>query len=57
MGGDLDKLLDFSFSVDDWMVYIKRFIDILNNFFSKLGIKLFEDTTSAVAPENTTAGE
>lgn len=48
---DLDKLLDFSFSVDDWMVYIQRFIDIINDFFTKLGIKLFEDNTTAPSEE------
>lgn len=45
-------IIDFSFSIDDWMELFRRFIDIIVNFFDRLGIKLFEDET--VAPEEET---
>jgi len=36
--------LDFSLSAEDWLGYFRTFIDILVEFFSYLGIKLFTDS-------------
>lgn len=43
--------IDFSWSIDQWMQVIHDFIQILSDFFAKLGIKLFEDDA---APEEET---
>ncbi len=46
-------IIDFSLSIEDWMAMFERLIDIVSNFFEKLGIKLFADE-STTAPEETT---
>ena len=40
-GNDLN--IDFSWSIQDWIAFIKEFIDVLVDFFGSIGIKLFED--------------
>lgn len=47
-------ILDFSMSIDDWMALFQQFIDIIVNFFDKIGIKIFADEETTVAPEETT---
>lgn len=48
-------VIDFSWSIEDWMDVIRRFIAIIKNFFAEIGITLFpEDETVA---EETTVGE
>lgn len=47
-------IIDFSFSIEDWMELFQRLIDILTNFFDKLGIKLFADEEDVTAPEEET---
>ena len=47
-------IIDFSWSIDDWMAIIKEFIDTIVNFFDKIGIKLFADEEKANAPEDVT---
>lgn len=47
-------IIDFSWSIDDWMAIIKEFVDTIVNFFDKLGIKLFADEETATAPEEDT---
>lgn len=41
-------IIDFSWSIEDWMALIQEFIDTIVNFFKKIGIDLFteEETTS-----------
>ena len=45
--------IDFTFSIQDWMDLFEKFFSIFENFFSRLGIKLFADeeesTTEAQA--------
>ncbi|MBR3598040.1 MAG: hypothetical protein IKL47_13825 [Clostridia bacterium] len=48
-------IIDFSFSIDDWMALFQRLIDIIVNFFDKLGIKLFADEETTAPEEETTA--
>lgn len=48
-------VIDFSFSIEDWMALFQQFIDIITNFFDKLGIKLFADEETTVPEEDTTA--
>lgn len=47
-------VIDFSFSIEDWMEIFQRFIDIITNFFDKLGIKLFADEETTAPEEETT---
>lgn len=47
-------VLDFSMSIEDWMALFQQLIDILVNFFDKIGIKLFADEESTNAPEEET---
>lgn len=37
-------VIDFSWSIQDWMDVIKRFIAIIQNFFKEIGIELFPET-------------
>ncbi len=45
--------VDFTFSIQDWLDLFKKFFSIIENFFRRLGIKLFADedetTTEAQA--------
>ncbi len=44
--------IDFTFSVQDWIDQFKKLLGIFENFFRRLGIKLFadeEETTAAQA--------
>ena len=41
-------LVDFSLSAEDWLGYIKQFLEMVIDFFKYLGINLFNDS------ENTT---
>ncbi len=47
-------IIDFSFSIEDWMAIFQRFIDIIVNFFDKLGIKLFAEEETTAPEEETT---
>jgi hypothetical protein len=42
--------IDFTFSIQDWMEQFEKLFSIIENFFSRLGIKLFADE------EETTTG-
>ncbi len=44
--------IDFTFSIQDWMDLFNKFFSIIENFFSRLGIKLFADEE-----ESTTAAQ
>ena len=46
--------IDFSWSIDQWMQVIQDFIQILSDFFAKLGITLFEEDAAPEAPEEET---
>ena len=44
--------IDFSWSIDDWIALIKEFLQVVQEFFSHIGIDLFssegeEETTTA----------
>lgn len=45
--------IDFTFSIQDWLEQFKKLLGIFENFFRRLGIKLFADeeetTTEAQA--------
>ena len=45
--------IDFTFSIQDWLDLFTKFFSIIENFFRRLGIKLFADeeetTTEAQA--------
>ena len=43
--------IDFSFSIDDWMEIIKRFIDIVVGFFDHLGITIFAESEATADGE------
>ncbi len=47
-------IIDFSFSIEDWLDLFKQLIDIFVNFFNKLGFKLFADEEATTAPEEET---
>lgn len=42
--------IDFTFSIQDWMEQFEKLFSIIENFFRRLGIKLFADE------EETTTG-
>ena len=46
-------VFDFSMSIEDWKGLFQQIIDILVNFFDRLGIKLFADEETT-APEDAT---
>ena len=48
-------VIDFSLSIEDWMAMFQRLIDIVTDFFEKLGIKIFSDEEAAAPEEETTA--
>ena len=48
-------IIDFSFSIEDWMKLFEQFVAIIENFFDKLGIKLFADEETTAPEEDTTA--
>lgn len=35
--------IDFSWSTDDWIKLIKDFFEIIQNFFTEIGINLFSN--------------
>ena len=44
--------IDFTFSIQDWIDQFKKLLGIFENFFRRLGIKLFadeEESTTAQA--------
>ena len=47
-------ILDFSLSIDDWKAMFEELIDIIVNFFDKIGIQLFAEETTK-PEEQTTA--
>ncbi len=46
-------VIDFSLSIEDWMAMFQRLIDIVTDFFEKLGIKIFSDEEAAPEEETT----
>lgn len=47
-------VIDFSMSIEDWVALFQRLLDAFTNFFDKLGIKLFAEEETTLAPEETT---
>ena len=48
------SLIDFSFSIDDWLGYFQQLMEILADFFRRaFGIELFktEDESAEAEPE------
>lgn len=43
-------IFDFSMSIEDWMGLFQKLLDIVTDFFAKLGIQLFEEEEET-APE------
>lgn len=47
-------IIDFSYSIEDWMALFQKLIDLVTNFFESLGIKLFADEEATKPEEETT---
>ena len=43
-------VIDFSWSIDQWLDVIRRFLQIITDFFAGIGIEIFAESEKTDAP-------